>query len=459
MCLGKFESKLENDSMRPQTRYAKSGDVHIAYQVIGDGPFDLIFVQGWISNLDLQWEDRSIARFLERLASFSRLIVFDKRGTGLSDRVADSALPTLEQRMDDVRAVMDAAGSGRAALFGNSEGGPMSALFAATYPARTSALVMYGTYARWVRADDYPWAMTRAEHEAAMLPFEQRWGTPIGLKLFAPSVKGDEPFRAQWARFLRASASPGAAMALYRMNIEIDIRQVLPTIRVPTLVLHRSGDSLIAPANGRYMAAHIPGARYVELPGNDHLFWVGDTDRLADEVQEFLTGARPAVEQDSVLATVLFVDIVGSTQRAAMLGDARWRDLLHHYLEQVRRQVGHYRGRIVDTAGDGVFATFDGPARAIRCARAIHDDAGGLGLALRSGLHTGECLISGDEVAGIAVHIGARVAAHAATGETLVSGTVKSLVAGAGLHFEDRGTHTLKGVAGEWPLFAARESA
>lgn len=444
---------------RPQTRYAKSGDVHIAYQVIGEGPFDLIFVPGWISHVELQWEERAVAWFLERLASFSRLIVFDKRGTGLSDRVADRDLPSLEQRMDDVRAVMDAAGSARASLFGYSEGGPMAALFAATYPERTSSLVMYGSYARWVRADDYPWAMSRADHEAAMIPFEQRWGSPVGFKVFAPSIAQDEAARAAWSRFLRASASPGAAINLYRMNIEIDIRQVLPSIRVPTLVLHRSGDRLVDVGNGRYLAEHIPNARYVELPGEDHLYFVGDAERIEAEVQEFLTGQRPVIVEDTVLTTIMFIDIVDSTQRAAALGDARWCDVLANYLRGVERHLHHFRGHVIDTAGDGVFAAFDGPARGIRCARAVHDEASLLGLQLRSGLHTGECQLSEGKVIGISVHIGARVAGHAAPGETLVSETVKSLVAGAGLRLESRGTHALKGLDGDWTLYSAVASA
>ena len=440
--------------MVPETRYAKSGDVHIAYQVVGRGPIDLILVHGWISHLEHQWEDPSLARFLERLASFSRLILFDKRGTGLSDRVADDALPTLEQRMDDLRVVMDAVGSRRSALFGISEGGPMCVLFAATYPERTSALLMYGTYAKWIRDSEYPWAMTRAEHEAAFAVYEKHWGTPVGLKTFAPSVANDEQWRQWWARHLRLAASPGAGVALYRMNIEIDVRHVLPTIRVPTLVLHRSGDRLFDPGGARYIASRIEHAKYVELPGVDHIAWLGDADALVAEVQEFLTGVRPISEVDRVLATVLFVDIVGSTERASMLGDARWRDLIASFHRLVAREVQRYRGRVVDTAGDGVFASFDGPARAIRCACAVRDAVTALGLTVRSGVHTGECEVSGDKIAGIAVHVGARVAAAAAPGEVLVSGTVRDLVSGSGLQLVDRGPHILKGIVGQWQLFA-----
>ena len=442
--------------MRPETRYAKSGDVHVAYQVIGEGAVDLILVMGWISHLEHQWEDPSLARFLDRLASFSRLILFDKRGTGLSDRVADNALPTLEQRMDDVRAVMDAAGSTHAALFGVSEGGPLSALFAATYPERTSALIMYGAYAKWIRDADYPWAPTRQDHEAAFKAYEEHWGTPIGLKVFAPSVTGDERWRQWWAQHLRLSASPGAGVTLYRMNVEIDIRQILPTIRVPTLILHRVDDRLMNPGGARYMAEQIPAAKFVELPGADHIAWIGEVDTLLAEIQEFLTGVRPASEVDRVLATVLFVDIVGSTARAAALGDARWRDLMDNYQQQVGKEVARLGGRVINTAGDGVFASFDGPARAIRCACAVRDAVAALGLTIRSGLHTGECDINGDKIAGIAVHIGARVAAHAGPGEILLSSTVKDLVAGSGLRFLDRGSHSLKGVAGRWRLFAVQ---
>lgn len=442
--------------MRPETRYAKSGDVHVAYQVVGEGAVDLVLVHGWISHLEHQWEDPSLARFLDRLASFSRLILFDKRGTGLSDRVADSALPTLEQRMDDVRAVMDAAGSTRAALFGVSEGEPLSALFAATYPMRTSALIMYGAYAKWISDADYPWAPSREDHEAAFKAYEEHWGTPIGLKVLAPSIASDERWRQWWGQHQRLSASPGAGVTLYRMNVEIDIRQILPTIRVPTLILHRLGDRLMNPAGAKYMAGQIPGAKYVELPGEDHVAWIGEVDILLAEIQEFVTGVRPASEVDRILATVLFVDIVGSTDRAAALGDARWRDLMNNYQQKVGKEVARLGGRVINTAGDGVFASFDGPARAIRCACAVRDGVAALGLTVRSGLHTGECEVDGDKIAGIAVHIGARVAAHAGPGEILLSGTVKDLVAGSGLRFVDRGSHTLKGVAGRWRLFAVQ---
>ncbi len=441
--------------MQPETKYAKSGGVNIAYQVVGNGPFDLVYVMGWVSNLDYFWEEALFARFLNRLASFARLILFDKRGTGLSDRVPDSALPTLEQRMDDVRAVMDAAGSERAALFGVSEGGPMSALFSATYPERTTALVMYGSYARRLWSPDYPWAPTPEQRQQFFDLIEHGWGGVVDAATLAPTVAKEEQFKQWWATYLRRSASPGAALALAHMNTQIDIRHVLPSIRVPTLVMHRTGDLDIDVGGSRHMAQRIPGAKYVELPGNDHLPWVGDQDAILDEVEEFLTGVRRGPEPDRVLATVLFTDIIGSTERAAQIGDRRWRGLLDGYYAHVRRELGRFRGREIDTAGDGVLATFDGPARAIRCACEIGRAVKSLGIEVRSGLHTGEIEVMDTSVGGIAVHIGARVAAHAGAGEVLVSSTVKDLVAGSGIRFEDRGSHTLKGVPGEWRLFSA----
>jgi class 3 adenylate cyclase len=433
----------------PDVQYARSGDVAIAYQVMGSGPFDLVLISGFVSHLDLDLDEPRMAHFLRRLASFSRLIRFDKRGTGLSDR--PGGLPDLETRMDDVRAVMDAVGSERAALLGYSEGGPMSCLFAATYPERTSALVIYASYAkRQDPDDDYPWASTSAERRAYADEIERNWGVDADLGSMAPSA--DAALRRWWARRARAAASPAAARDLILMNSSIDIRAVLPTIRIPTLVLHRSDDRDSRVEEGRYLAEHIPGARFVELTGQDH-FPSLDADEILDEVEEFLTGTRPAREPDRVLATVLFTDIVGSSQKAAEVGDGAWRRLLaaHHTL--VRRELDRHQGREVDTAGDGFLATFDGPARAVRCARAIQDAVGDLGLELRAGLHTGEVERADGKVAGIAVHTGARVAALAEPGEVLVSSTVKDLVAGSGLEFEDRGVHELKGV-GEWRLYA-----
>ena len=359
--------------------------------------------------------------------------------------------------MDDVRAVMDAVGSERAALFGSSEGGPMSLLFAATYPGRTSALVLYGAYARRSWAPDHPCGNTEQEWQIMIDAIEQGWGDAGRVDTRSPSA--DASHRQWVATYQRLAASPGAAVAVMQMNKEIDVRPILPTIRTPTLVLHRTGDGVTRVEQARYLAEHIPGARLVELAGADHTPWVGDIDLIVDEVEEFLTGARHAAESDRILATVLFTDIVGSTERAAALGDRRWRDLLGTYYVVARRELVRFRGNEVDSAGDGFFATFDGPARGVRCAAAIADGAKGLGLDIRAGLHTGECEVMGEKVGGIAVHIGARVAALARPGEVLVSNTVKDLVAGSGLQFQDRGTHTLKGVPGEWRLYAATRPA
>ena len=438
--------------MSPETRYARSGDVNIAYQVVGRGPLDLVLVPGWVSNLDVFWEEPSLARLLARLASFSRLILFDKRGTGLSDRVGD--LPSLEVRMDDVRAVMDAVGSERAALFGYSEGGAMCILFAATYPERAAAVIMGGSFARRTVAPDYPWGPTAEEHLAFADQIEREWGGPVGIEVRSPSLVHDERYRRWWARWLRASASPAAAAALVRMNMEIDIRHVLPAVRVPTLLLHSVNDRTIPVGASRYMAAQIPGAKLVELQGIDHVPWGCDAEQIADEIEEFLTGARRGAEPDRVLATVLFTDIVDASERATRLGDRRWHDLLDSHHALIRRELGRFRGREIDTAGDGFLATFDGPARAVRCACAVSEAVRALGLEIRAGLHTGECELMGDKLGGIAVHIGARVAAQAGGGEVLVSSTVRDLVAGSGLAFEDRGLQRLKGIPGEWRLYA-----
>ena len=444
-------------AMLPRTRYAKSGTLNIAYQVIGTGPPDLVLVPGWVSNIDCFWEEPGFARFLTRLASFSRLILFDKRGTGLSDRVAD--LPGLEERMDDVRAVMDAAGSERAALFGYSEGGPMCALFAATYPQRTSALIMAGSYARRLSAPDYRWGMNDEQHRAFCEAVERDWGGNVTMDVRAPTMVDDERFRQWWERYLRMSASPAAAAALTRMNAQIDIRDLLPVIRTPTLILHSVNDRTLDVGGSRYMAERIPGAKLVELPGADHLPWLSDGDAILGEIEEFVTGARRVQEPDRVLATVLFTDIVGATEKASDLGDRRWHDLLDSHHALVRRELAGFRGREIDPAGDGFLATFDGPARAVRCACAISDKVRALGLEVRAGLHTGECEVMGDKLGGIAVHIGARVAALAKPGEVLVSTTVKDLVAGSGLSFQDRGARQLKGVPGDWRLFAVERQA
>ena len=438
--------------MQPETRYAESGGVSIAYQVLGEGPRDLVFVPGWVSNIEVYWEEPTMARFLTRLGSFSRLILFDKRGTGLSDRVTD--MPSLEVRMDDVRAVMDAVGSEHAALFGTSEGGPMCALFSATYPLRASALIMHAGFPRRTRAPDYPFGPTEQEYRAWIDKMQREWGGPFGLAARAPSMAGDKRFSQWWARLLRMSASPAAATALVTMNGEIDIRHILSAIRVPTLLLHSVRDAAIDIGASRYMAKRIPGARLIELPGKDHLVWLDDADAILGEIEEFLTGVRQAVEPDRVLATVLFTDIVGATEKAAALGDRRWRDLLDGHNGVVRRELARFRGREIKTAGDGFFAAFDGPARAVRCACAVSQGVQSLGLEVRAGLHTGECEMMGDDMGGIAVHIGARIAGLAAPGEVLVSSTVKDLVAGSGLSFRDHGVALLKGVPGEWRLFS-----
>ena len=431
-----------------------SGDVNIAYQVMGEGPLDLVFVMGWVSHLDYYWEEPLFARFLRRLASFSRLILFDKRGTGLSDRVALHELPTLEQRMDDVRAVMDAVGSERAALMGVSEGGPMCLLFAATYPERTAALVLNGAYARRLWAEDYPFGERPEEYEAFLEDIRKNWGGPVGLERRAPSMIDDQRFRNWWATYLRMSASPGAAYALTRMNSEIDVRHALSVVHVPTLVIHRTGDRSLPIEGARYMAERMPRAKLIELSGDDHLPFVGEQDEILDDVEEFLTGIRPPPAPARVLTTVLFTDIVGSTERAAALGDRRWRDLLEMHNAVIRRELELYRGDEIDTAGDGFFASgFDGPARAIRCGCAIRDAVASLGLGIRVGVHTGECDVVDGKLSGLAVVIGSRVAAQAEPGEVLVSGTVRDLVAGSGIEFEPKGTKELKGL-GEWPVFA-----
>jgi pimeloyl-ACP methyl ester carboxylesterase len=437
--------------MNPETRYAKSGDVHIAYQVSGSGPIDLVLIPGFLSHLDADWDNPVVSRLLRRMETFCRLIRFDKRGTGLSDRVR---IPTLEERMDDVRAVMDAAGSGKAALFGYSEGGPMSILFSATYPERTTGLMIYGSYARRVSAPDHPCGMSAEEFDAFTARLQREWGGPAAIDVFAPSRAGDPAARQGFGNYLRISGSPGAMMEIMRMNREIDIRPVLPAVRVPTLVLHRTGDRLTHVDQGRYLAAHIPGARLRELGGEDHIWWVGDGNAVVDEIEEFLTGSRHVHEPDRVLATVLFTDIAQSTERAAALGDRGWRELLEKHQAMVRRQLANFRGREIDTAGDGFLTSFDGPARAVRCAAQIVAESSSIGLEVRAGVHTGECEWMGDKLSGLAVHIGARVASKANPGEVLVSGTVKDLVAGSGLQFGDRGLHTLKGVPGEWRIFA-----
>ena len=435
----------------PETKFTQSGDASIAYQVLGQGPLDLIIVPGWVSHLEHAWEDPSYARFLERLASFSRLILFDKRGTGLSDRI--TGIPTLEQRMDDVRAVMDAVGSQRAALFGVSEGGSMSVLFAATYPERTSALVLYGTIAKGWLVDDASGALTRAQDEASDDKWRKGWGGPVSIEGMAPSVAHDECFRQWYAKFLRLSAGPTTVINLLRMYGQIDVSTILPTIHIPTLVLHRTADLAIEVEQGRYLAEHIPGAKLVELAGEDHLWWVGDTEAIVNEIAEFLTGEQQTIEPDRVLATVFFTDIVDSTRRAAEMGDRRWRDLLDTHNAILSKEIHRFRGRLVKSTGDGCLATFDGPTRAIGCALALSDESRRAGLEIRAGLHTGEIELMEQDIGGLAVHIAARVLAQAQANEVWLSRTVKDLVVGSGFEFNDRGVFSLKGIPGEWRLF------
>ena len=442
----------------PETRYALSGDVHIAYQVVGDGPPDLVFIPSLTHHVELVWENPPQARFFGRLASIGRLLLFDKRGTGMSDRVVGT--PPLEVRMDDIRAVMDAAGSERAVLCGLGDGGPLCALFAATYPERTTALVLINTAPRYVRSPELPWLPTRAEREREIDGALHTWGDPEAsaerFALGSPSATEEE--RRGFSRVMRVSVSPGSAAAYLRMNLDVDITGVLPLIRVPTLVMYRAEIEVLDVRTGRYLAEHIPGARLVELPGRDFAPQLGDPDRFFAELESFLQevvkGEAWEAEPDRVLATVLFTDIVDSTARAAELGDRAWRQLLQQHHETVRSQLGRFRGKEMDTAGDGFFATFDGPARAIRCAFAIQNTVRELDLEVRAGLHTGECELVDGKAGGIAVHIGARVASLAEPGEVLVSGTVKDLVSGSGIEFEDRGEHKLKGISDAWRLFA-----
>jgi len=437
----------------PETMYARSGDVNIAYQVIGDAPLDLVFVMGWVSHMEYFWREPSFARFLLRLASFSRLILFDKRGTGLSDRVPINQLPTLEQRMDDVRAVMDAVGSERAALCGVSEGGPMCSLFAATYPEKTLALVMIGTYAKRIRDAEYPWGPTAEQREHFFDVMRKQWGGPVGIDERAPSVADDPQFRDWWATYLRMGASPGAAVALTQMNAEIDVRNVLPSIRVPSLVIHRTEDQCLKVEEGRFVAERIPGAKFVELPGNDHLPFVGDQDTILDEVEEFLTGVRHHIEPDTVLATVMVARLVGIKDLVDRLGSERWAEWWRRLHAHITKEIEWFRGREIDILENRLLAIFDGPARAIRCASAITEYVSRLGVQTCTGLHTGECEIGDGQVAGAAAQMCVCVANEAEAGEILVSSTVKDLVAGSGILFEERGVHMLSG-CGEWRLFA-----
>ena len=441
---------------RPETHYARSGDVNIGYQVVGDGPFDLVLLDQWFSNVDALWHFAPLARFVERLASFSRVILLDKRGTGISDPVPLGGLPTLEEWMDDIRAVLDEVGVERAALVAAVGAGYLTLLFAATYPKRTRALVLVDGYARLGGSPDYfpelPALMTERAFEDARAAF----GSGVQLRMFAPAEYRNVAVAKSFAEYSRLSASPALAVEMARVLFQSDVRHVLPAIRAPTLVITHAESTFIPPELGRYVAEHIPGARHQELAGSENLIWAGDQVRMVDAIEEFLTGARPVPETERVLATVLFTDIVGSTERAQSVGDHTWNELLDRHYQIAGSQLERFRGRQVVTTGDGILATFDGPARAIRCAQAIADEVGTLGLQIRAGLHTGEVEVAGNDVRGLAVHIGARIAALADPGEVFVSSTVKDLVVGSALEFDDRGTHSLKGVPGEWRLYAVR---
>jgi class 3 adenylate cyclase len=440
----------------PETKYARSGDFSIAYQIVGKEPMDLVHIPGLLSHVDLAWENPKYRRFMERLSRFARVLVYDKRGTGLSDPV--SAPPSVEERIDDTRAVMDAEGMERAVVFGCSEGASLAAFFAAAHPQRVSHAILYGSFARFTPdPPDYPYPpLDRQGVLEATREVIHVWGEGAMLTVLAPSILGT-PEQAWWGRFERAAMSPRSLETLMTANLELDLREVLPVIGVPTLVVHRDGD-VVPIEGGRYVAEHIPGAQFVELHGDDHWPWVGDPDEVCDHVEEFVTGHRSEPDPDRVLATVMFTDIVGSTERATEVGDRRWRELLDEHDELTRTEIGRHSGREIKTTGDGVLATFDGPARAIRCATTVAAGTDRLGLQIRAGLHTGECELRDSDVGGIAVHIGARVMAEAGPGEVLVSRTVKDLTVGSDIRFEDRGEHELKGVPGEWQLFAVTES-
>ena len=440
--------------MRPKTRYAKCGDLNIAYQVIGNGPLDVIYVPGWVSNLDYGWMYPRMAHVFERLTSFARLILFDKRGTGLSDR--NVGFPTLDDRMEDVHAVMDAAGSERAALVGTSEGGSMSMLFAATYPERTVALVLHGCYAKGIWSEDYPWAKTREQTEEDIVAVARDWGGPFDLSNAAPSLANDDEQREWSAAYLRNGASVQDAISLWRWGTEIDVRNILSAIRVPTLVLHRTGDRWIDVRAGRDIADRIDGAKWVELPGDDHSLWAGDSDRALDEIEEFLTGVRPPPTSERVLLTVLFTDIVGSTSLATEMGDRGWKELLQRHDDVVRAELRRFQGTEIKATGDGFLASFQGPTRAIQCSTAIRDHAAALGLRLRAALHTGECERRGKDLSGIAVHLAARLLDHAGAGDVVTSRTVKDLVVGSGMIFEERGEVVLRDIPGTWQLYSVR---
>jgi pimeloyl-ACP methyl ester carboxylesterase len=445
--------------MQPRTRYVKGPEGYVAYQVVGRGPRDIVFIPDHPNNIEIMWEEPALSRFLERLGTMGRVICFDKRGTGISDPVPLGAIPTIERWMDDVTTVIDAVGCERVVVFGHGDGGPIAMLFAATYPERTEALVLGDTFARLRHAPDYPEGLDEAAAEQKARQLYDFWGRedrPIPTDRERWGGRFEPSFVVWRARFERLSLSPGALETMYPVcDLEVDVRSVLGSIRVPTLVFHRRHNGWLPSAFGRYLAAHIAEARFAEIDGVDHFYFHGDVDGILSAVEEFVTGTHAAMEDDRVLATVLFTDIVGSTEKASSLGDRAWRDLLVRHDALVRRLIAHFRGREIATAGDGFLAVFDGPARGVRCGLAIRDAVRPLGLEVRAGVHTGECVRMGDNVGGIAVHIGARIAAEAGPGEVLTSSTVKDLVVGSGLSFQERGTRALKGVEGEWRLFAA----
>ena len=440
--------------MRPDTKYAISGDLSIAYQVFGDGEEDLVFVPGWISNIDLFWDEPIVARFLTELASFCRVILFDKRGTGLSDRGDGAA--TLEERMDDVRAVMDAVGSESATIFGYSEGGPMSVLFAATYPERTRALVLAGSYASRKAHEDYQEGLSQTEISNLVEKVRASWGTSLDIEQRIPSLANNPRFCNWWARFLRGGASPSAALALLRMNLEIDVRPILTSVQAPSLILHAKRDQIVSCSSGRYLADHIPNARLVEMDADDHVPFTETSEQVLAEIRQFLTGQAKSQIEKRVLGTIMFTDIVGSTKLAHEIGDRAWNDTLEAHHDEIRNQLEIYGGREIKTTGDGFLIMFDGPARAIRCGHSIQSAMETIGLKIRIGLHTGECTISGDDVSGIAVHIAARVGGLADAGQVLVSQTVRDLVAGSGIDFDNLGKHELRGIEGQWSICLAR---
>jgi class 3 adenylate cyclase len=441
--------------MLPETRYARLGELHLAYQVLGDGPPEILLLDQWFGHVEAQWDVPPVAEFRERLARFGRVIMFDKRGTGLSDPIPTATLPTLEEFMTDIPAVLDAAGSERAAMIANIGGGILAMPFTAAHPERVSSLILVDCFARFLEAPDFPIGAPTAAVGPALDLAELGTGRGVMIDEFAPTVAGDERVRRAWARYERHASTPGSSKAIVRLIYESDVRAVLPAIRVPTLVIHRA-DAAFKVEHGRYLATHIPDARYVELPGTDSLIWAGDQDTIVAEIQDFVTGVRPAPDPRRVLATVLFTDIVGSTERAAQLGDTRWQSLLADHNRVLRRELDRFGGHEVKLVGDGVLATFDGPARAVRCALEIRDRVADLGLQIRAGVHTGEIEALPDDIAGLAVHIGARISALAGAGEVLVSSTVRDLVVGSGLAFDERGRHVLKGVPGEWTLLAVR---